>query len=87
MLPGQATHQLVDALATSRAKVAEPQARGRKGKILYEEVVKAMAVGFIRRRLGVAAVRAQCHSFLGRLEGMGPGAARSGHCSWQEEEG
>ena len=71
----QATHQLVDALATSRAKVAQPQSRGRKGKILSEEGVKAMAVGFIRRRLGVAAVRAQCHSLLGRLEGMGPGAA------------
>ena len=36
--------------------------------------MKAMAVGYIRRRLGVAAVRAQCHSLLGRLEGLGPGA-------------
>ena len=69
-----ATHQLVEALATSRARVAAPQARGRKGKILAEEGVKAMAVGYIRRRLGVAAVRAQCHSLLGRLEGLGPGA-------------
>ena len=30
-------------------------------------------VGFIRRRLVVAAVKAQCHSLLGRLKGMGPG--------------
>jgi hypothetical protein len=68
----QATHSLVDALATSRALVAEPQAR-RRGGTLTEEGVKALAVGFIRRRLGVAAVKAQCLSLLGRLEVMGPG--------------
>ena len=33
-----------------------------------------MAVGYIRRRLGVAAVKAQCLSLLGRVEGLGPGA-------------
>ena len=69
----EATHSLVEALATSRAKVAEPQAR-KKGKSLSEEGVKSLAVGFIRRRLGVAAVKAQCHSLLGRLDGLGPGA-------------
>ena len=30
-------------------------------------------VGAIRRKLGVATVRSQCHSLLGRLEGLGPG--------------
>ena len=71
----EATHRLVDAMATSRAKVADPQARKKGGKVMSEEGVKSLAVGFIRRRLGVAAVKAQCHSLLGRLEGMGPGAA------------
>ena len=62
----QAVHQLVDALASSRARIADPQARGRKGQVLTEEGVKSLAVGYIRRRLGVAAVKAQCHSLLGR---------------------
>ena len=35
--------------------------------------MKALAVGYIRRRLGVAAIKAQCLSLLGRLDGMGPG--------------
>ena len=69
----KATHSLVEALASSRARVAEPQSR-KKGKTLSEEGVKAVAVGFIRRRLGVAAVKAQCHSLLGRLDSLGPGA-------------
>ena len=65
-------HNLVEQMARSRAKVAEPQAK-KKGGRLTEEGVKALAVGFIRRRLSVAAVRAQCLSLLGRLEVMGPG--------------
>ena len=69
----EATHKLVDFLATSRARVAEPQS-GKRGKTLTEEGVKALAVGYIRRRLSVAAVKAQCHSLLGRVEGLGPGA-------------
>ena len=70
----ESTHRLVEALATSRARVAEPQARGRRGKSLTEEGVKALAVGYIRRSLSIAAIKAQCHSLLGRLEGLGPGA-------------
>ena len=70
----QATHKLVEALATSRAQVGEPQARSRKGDILTEEGVKALAVGYIRRKLGIVAVKAQCLSLLGRLEGLSPGA-------------
>ena len=63
---------LVEQVATNRAGVAEPQAK-KKGGRLTEEGVKALAVGFIRRRLSVAAIRAQCISLLGRLEVMGPG--------------
>ena len=61
-------------MATSRAQVGEPQARSRKGDILTEEGVKALAVGYIRRKLGIVAVKAQCLSLLGRLEGLSPGA-------------
>ena len=67
-----AVETLVGQLATSRAKVAEPQGR-RKGGRLTQEGVRAQAVGFIRRRLSVAAVRAQTMSLLGRLESLGPG--------------
>ena len=68
----EAVHSLVEQLAASRAQVADPQSR-RVGGPLSEEAVKSMAVGYIRRRLSVAAVRAQCMSLLGRLEVMGPG--------------
>ena len=40
-----------------------------------EETERAMIVGSIRRKLCVATIRAQCHSLLGQLEGLGPGAA------------
>ena len=33
----QATHQLVEALATSRAQIGDPQARSRRGTALTEE--------------------------------------------------
>ena len=69
----EATHKLVDAMATSRARVAEPQT-SRRGDRLTEEGVRALAVGHIRKTLSVAAVRAQCYSLLGRLESLGPGA-------------
>ena len=35
---------------------------------------KAIAVASIRRRVSIAAVKAQCTSLLGRLGAMGPGA-------------
>ena len=69
----QATHQLVEKLASSRARIADSQ-RGRRGQILTKEGVKGLAVGYIRRKLSIASVRAQSHSLLGRLEGLGPGA-------------
>ena len=70
----EAVHRLVDAMATSRAMIADPQTRKKSVMIMSEEGVKSLAVRFIRRRLGVAAVRAQCHSLHGSLEEMGPGA-------------
>ena len=84
---GVRPHDLVEALASSRARVAEPQARSRGGN-LSEEAVKALAVGFIRRRLGVAAVKAQSLSLLGRLEVMGPGGTvlAAGRRKAQEQE-
>ena len=40
-----------------------------------EAAERAIAISSLRRRLGVATVRAQCHSLLGRLEILGPGMA------------
>ena len=54
------------------ARVAKPKT-GRRGMTISEEVVKALAVGFIRRRLGLAGIKAQCLLLLGRLDGMGTG--------------
>ena len=73
------THALVSALATSRIRVAGPS-WGRRGRLRAEEGERAVVVGSIRRRLGVATIRAQCHSLLGRLECLGPGcSAAAGH--------
>ena len=62
-------------MASIRAKVADPQTRGRRGQTLSEEGVKGVAVGYIRRKLSIAAEKAQSHSLLGRLEDLGPGAS------------
>jgi hypothetical protein len=71
----EANHKLVDAMATSRARVAEPQT-SRRGDRLTEESVRALAVGHIRNTLSVAAVQAQCNSLLlGRLASLVPGAS------------
>ena len=69
----EATHQLVEALATSRVRVALPQSKSKRGQPLTEEGLKGITVGYIRRKIGIAAVKAQCLSLLGRLEGLGPG--------------
>ena len=68
------THNLLAAMATSRVRVAGPQA-ARKGVMRTEEGEKSVAVGYIRRLVSVASVKAQCHTLLGRLEALGPGAA------------
>ena len=67
-------HVLIEALASSRVRVAGPQ-RGRRGYLRSEEGEKSIVVGLIRRMISVAAVRAKCHSLLGRLEGLGTGVA------------
>ena len=52
-----------------------------------EEGEKAVVVGQIRKRVSVAAVRAQCHSLLGRLEVIGPGSpAAAGRRRFAEEQ-
>ena len=44
-----------------------------------------MAVTYVRRRVSVAAVKAQCISFLGRLKVLGPGtAAAAGRRKWAQ---
>ena len=42
-----AVHRLVEAMATSRAQVADPQTRGKRGYVLSPEGVKSLAVGYI----------------------------------------
>ena len=58
--------------ATSRVRVAGPQ-WGMKGVVRTEEGEKSIAVSYIRRTLSLASIRAQSHSLLGRLEGLGRG--------------
>ena len=52
--------------------MAGPQ-RGRKGMERAVKGERALVVGQLRRKLSVAAVKAQSSSLLGRLEGLGPG--------------
>ena len=81
----EATHALLAHLATSRVRVAVIT-RGRKGLERREAMERAIAMSSLRRRLGVATVRAQCHSLLGRLEMMGPGTAAAVNRRWQAAE-
>ena len=69
-------HRLIDQLADSRVTVAGPQ-RGRKGVERAVEGERALVVGQIRRKISVAAARAQAGSLLGRLEGLGPGMGQA----------
>ena len=46
-----------------------------RGRNISEQGVKDLAVGYIRRRISFAAVWAQCHSLLGRMEELGSGSA------------
>ena len=69
-------HQLIDKLADSRVSVAGPQ-KSKKGLERSPEGERAVVVGMLRRKLSIAAVRAQCSSLHGRLATMGPGLAAS----------
>ena len=82
----EATHKLLDTIATSRVRVALPQSAAvRRGDSRSEEGEKAVAVTYIRRRVSVAAVKGQCISLLGRLEVLGPGtAAAAGRRRWAQ---
>ena len=82
----EATHNLLNTMATSRVRVAGPQ-KGKKGVMRSEEGEKAVVVGQIRKRVSVAAVRAQCQSLLVRLEVIGPGSpAAAGRRRFAEEQ-
>ena len=72
----EATHTLIADLATNRVRVAGPS-RGKRGFIRSEEAERALAISSLRRHLGVATVKAQCHSLVGRLESLGVGATAS----------
>ena len=78
-------HALLAHLATSRVRVAGPT-RGKRGIERSEEAERAVAISSLRRRLGVATVRAQCFSLLGRLETLGPGTAAATNRRWQAAE-
>ena len=82
----EATHKLLDSIATSRVRVALPQAAAAgRGDSRTEEGEKAVAVSYVRRRVSVAAVKGQCLSLLGRLEVLGPGtAAAAGRRRWAQ---
>ena len=82
----EAVHSLVEAIASSRAKIADPQKRSKKGLEYTEEGIKSMAVGYIRRKLGIMAVKAQAYSLLGRLESLGPGASGAAARRWKAAE-
>ena len=68
------THALLNTMATSRVQVAGPST-GRKGRLRSENGERAMVMGYLRRTLSVATIKAQSMSLLGRLEGLGPGSA------------
>ena len=75
---GGGYHTLLHAMANSRFRVAGSTV-GRKGKLRSEEGERAGVLGYLRRTLGVAAIKVQCLSLLGRVEGLGPGAAAAHH--------
>ena len=70
----EATHLLLAHLATCRVRVAGV-VRGRRGVFRSEEAERSLAISSLRRRLGVATVRAQAYSLHGRLDVLGPGTA------------
>ena len=81
------THALIAHLARSRVQVAGPQL-GRRGQLRSEEAEVAITA-FLRRAFSICAVKGQAYSLLGRLEGLGAGAAaaqgRRGQAARQEQ--
>ena len=82
-----ATRALISHLAQSRVQVARPQL-GRRGQLRSEEAEIAITTAFLRRTFSICAVKGQAFSLLGRLEGLGAGAAaaqgRRSHAAQQE---
>ena len=75
--------------------MAVPQRGGRRGLVRSEDVERSSIVSSIRRRLSVAAIRAQSSSLLGRLESLGGGTtaavgrrreAQELHRRWDREK-
>ena len=64
-------HSLLDVLATSRVGMAGPQKEN--GVVRSLEGEMSIVVSYIRRTLSLATIRAQSHSLLGRMEGLGRG--------------
>ena len=90
----EATHILLAHLATSRVRVAGVT-RGRRGVFRSDEAERSLAISSLRRRLGVATVRAQAYSLHGRLDVLGPGTgaaagrrryAAESERRWRQEE-
>ena len=81
----EATHQLLAVMATSRVRVTGPMV-GRRGLLRSEAGERAVVISSLRRRLGVATVRAQSSSLLGHLESLGPGSAAARNRRWQASE-
>ena len=73
------THFLLHQLAKSRVRVVG-SSMGRRGRLCSEEGEMSVVMGHLRRTLGVAAVKGQFLSLLGRLESLGPGAAAKVLC-------
>ena len=69
-----ATHALITHMATSRVQVARPQL-GRRGQLRTEKAEIAITTASLRRTFSICAVKGQAFSLLGRLEGLGAGAA------------
>ena len=85
-MPGKATHALIGHMAKSRVQVARPQL-GRRGQLRSEEAEIAIATAFLRRTFSICAVKGQAFSLLGRLEGLGAGAAvAAGRRSWAAQQ-
>ena len=76
------THALLHAMAVNRVRVAGPST-GKRGSLRSEEGEMAMVMGYLGSTMGVATIKVQCLSLLGRLEGLGPGAAAA--INWRKQ--
>ena len=68
----EATQALIAHLATSRVRKVGVR-KGGRGLLRSEDAERAIAMSSLRRRVGVATVRCQAITLLGRLETLGPG--------------